>query len=211
MPSLLIDAAIAEKQRLRAHARTLRRALSSEYREKASCDIAEQVVNLPYFLDADVILGFYPLGEEPNVLPILKAALSLGKKLALPRCHKETSTMTFHLISSLEDTELGSFGLREPSADTPTVSDFSHALCLVPALCFDRRGHRIGYGKGYYDRFLADYDGLCLGIVYEELLVDVLPCEPTDKRISMIITERGILTPDDTLEQFQKAPRAQSR
>ena len=202
MPSLPIDAMAADvfaaKQSARAYAREARRAISPEVRADLDEKIARHATTLPDFLSADVVLGFYPLRGEPDVLPILRLALSLGKRLALPRCHTESSTMTFHLVSSLEDTELGSFGIREPSADKPILTDFSRALCLVPALCFDRRGHRIGYGKGYYDRFLADYNGASVGIAYEELLFDRLPCEPTDKAIPMIITEGGIFLPDVT-------------
>ena len=202
MPSLPIDVMAADvfaaKQSARAYAREARRAIAPEIRASMDENIARHATSLPAFLKADVILGFYPLRGEPDVLPILRLALSLGKQLALPLCHTESSTMTFHLVSSLEDTEPGSFGIREPSADKPILTDFSNALCFVPALCFDRRGHRIGYGKGYYDRFLADYNGESVGVTYEELLFDRLPCEPTDKAIPMIITEGGIFLPDVT-------------
>lgn len=184
------------KQRCRAHVRQLRRDLSAESRSLMDDTICMHTVSLPCFLASDTILGFYPIGEEPNILPILQTALSLGKRVALPRCHPETSEMSFHVVSSLEQTEKGYFGLREPSATLPVATALSNAFCLVPALAFDRRGHRIGYGKGYYDRFLADYPGFCVGIGYGPLLFDVLPCEPTDRAVSMIITERGILLPD---------------
>ena len=204
MPSLPIDVMAADvfsaKQNARAYAREARRAITPEAKADRDEKIAKHAIALTAFLKADVILGFYPLRGEPDILPILRQALSLGKRLALPRCHTESSTMTFHLVSSLEDTESGSFGIREPSADKPILTDFSTSLCFVPALCFDRRGQRVGYGKGYYDRFLANYNGDCVGIVYEELLFDRLPCETTDMAIPMIITEGGIFLPDVTTE-----------
>lgn len=151
------------------------------------------------FLSADTVLGFYPIGEEPNILPILQKAFTLGKRLAFPRCHPASCTMTFHWVSSLEELSEGAYGIREPAANAPVVTDFANAFCLVPALGFDRHGYRIGYGKGYYDRFLTDFDGVCAGIGYSPLLCDALPYESTDKTVSMIITERGILLPDEAL------------
>ena len=199
MPLLPTDSrssdAVSEKQALRTELRRLRREIPAEQKRMMDDALCESVLMLPAFSASDTLLGFYPLAQEPNILPVLERALALGKRCALPRCHPEDCTMTFHLVTDLDALTEGYYGLREPSSKAPVLQDFSHALCLVPALSFDKHGYRIGYGKGYYDRFLCDFTGVCAGLCYTALLRDNLPRESTDLAVSMIITERGILLP----------------
>ena len=91
----------------------------------------------------------------------------------------------------------GAYGIPEPSDKMEVVTDFSECICIVPGLVFDLSGHRLGYGKGYYDRFLKDFTGYSVGLVYSEFILDKLPCEPTDRAVDLMITERGIILPNE--------------
>ena len=85
----------------------------------------------------------------------------------------------------------GSYGICEPTGERELFGD-ENTLCVVPAAVFSKDGYRIGYGKGYYDRFLADFKGISVGFSYDATLVDSLPFDEYDARLDMIITEKGV-------------------
>ena len=161
----------------------LRRAFRQRRRDKinraaADAAIALRVLDSSAYGQARVLLGYAALPEEIQTDGILRRALAEGKTLYLPRC-------------LLEDLESGSFGVREPSLAAPQYNmDLDgQALCLVPGLCFDGKGYRLGYGKGYYDRFLAKFRGATLGLCYNDFLQDCLPVGDYDLPVQQIATE----------------------
>ncbi len=196
MPLSQTDA-VARKRELRRHYRAIRRSLSLEERSAAEAIICEQLCSLPCFGEAKTILAYYPIGDEPNLLPVLEEAFLLGKQVAFPVCDPATSTMVFRIVPSLSALRVGAHGIPEPCDDCPVLSDFSGALCIVPALAFDLCGYRIGYGKGYYDRFLEKVAVKTIGATYHALMTEALPHEPTDRAVSILMTERGILLPNE--------------
>ncbi len=154
--------------------------------------ICEAVAHLSEFENADTVLFYYPIGEEPNLLALAEAAQTAGKKIAFPLCADDGCSMTFHAVASPEALIPGKYRIPEPVADAEKIRDFSRCLCLVPALSFDTSGFRIGYGKGYYDRFLKEYPVCTAGIVYSFCLCQTpLPKEPHDRPVSILITEEG--------------------
>ena len=200
MPSSPIDrneAIRLEKKELRRHLRALRRELDPKTRLAWNRLLCEQILTLPCYQKAQILLAYDPIADEPDLRPVVEHALSVGKTVAFPVCDPETCTMCFRAVRSLDELSVGTYGICEPSETCPEILDFSDALCLVPALAFDRSGFRIGYGKGYYDRFLAAHPTDTLGATYSVLIVDSLPCEPTDRAVSTLLTERGILLPDE--------------
>ena len=100
--------------------------------------------------------------------------------------------MDFFYVDKLSEMEKGRFGICEPKPTLPRVVDFSDALMLVPAMSFDRRGFRLGYGGGYYDRFLEAHPVRTVGITYEMFMVEALPHDEYDKAVNQIATEDGI-------------------
>ena len=192
-----IDPTVARKRELRAHYRTVRASLTPEARRAAEEKLYEQICALPSFLTASTILAYYPIGDEPNLLPVIEEAFRLGKQVAFPVCDPTTSTMIFRVVSSLSALCVGAHHIPEPTDNCPVLSDFSDALCLVPALVFDLCGYRLGYGKGYYDRFLEKAAIETVGATYHALITDVLPHEPTDRAVSILMSERGILLPNE--------------
>ena len=97
------------------------------------------------------------------------------------------------MINSFDDLSPGAYGILEPSAGEPTMSFEPASLCIVPALSYDEKGNRLGFGKGYYDRFLSGFKGIKTGICYELSLCETLPADDHDIRVDNIVTEDRII------------------
>ena len=131
--------------------------------EKRSKDklINEFLCNMECYKSCDMVLFYAALDDEVNLDLSIKASLDYGKKVALPVCIDNKGKMQYYYIRSLDDIKIGAFGVREPDVNFCTlVDDYTDAICIVPAIAFDKSGYRLGYGKGYYDRFLCNFDGL---------------------------------------------------
>ena len=170
------------------------RALSS--RDAARADGAAEAVARTALLGAppmpgDVVAGFWPMGGELDVRPLLRALAARGHVVALPRTPRRGSPLVFHAHDLAAPLEAGPFGTSQPSADAPVVRpDF----VLVPLLAFDRRGGRLGYGGGYYDRTLDALPAAYrLGIAYAAQEVPAVPAGPFDVPLDAVATEAGVL------------------
>ena len=189
----------SEKAELRKRMRTLRK--------RDACDgtIADVVCGLPEFERAGMILTYASFGSEVPTYDIMRRAWLEGKRVALPRCGSEPHVMTWHVVESVEGLVCSSFGMREPPFDCATqlsLQDVSceDALALVPGLCFDEGGYRLGYGGGYYDAFLADFGGTSIGLCREADLLHSLAelgvLEAHDIPVDMVVTQRRCLLRD---------------
>ena len=184
-----------EKDLIRAEFSARRDALSLEERALRSEKICSYVNNLVSFRHADIVLLYAPIKSEIDVMPIAVSALEKGKRVAFPKCDKETRTMKFHFITSFDDFEIGAYGIREPKEDLPIYdprSTVGVAVCFLPGLAFDVFGYRLGYGKGYYDKFLNTYGGCTIGITYTELIAPSLPKGKFDIPCNIMLTEKGV-------------------
>lgn len=177
----------------------LRRTFRQRRRDKtdrtaADAAIACRVLCSSAYQQAEVLLGYAALPEEIQTDGMLGRALAEGKVLYLPRCLDDDGQMAFYRVQALEELESGSFGVREPSLTAPRYNRNSdgQALCLVPGFCFDSKGYRLGYGKGYYDRFLAEFRGVTLGLCYDDFLQDCLPVGDYDLPVQQIATENRV-------------------
>ena len=185
-----------EKRILRSTYREIRKNLSVCEKESADELICEAVTSLSCFRFADTVLLYAPVGSEVNVKKIAHRAYECGKKVAFPVCNTEAHEMTFRYVSSLDELSAGSYSIPEPSADAEIFSQTPHALCIVPALAFDKNGFRLGYGGGYYDRFLKAFDGVALGVAYDSLITESLPKGIYDMPVDIIVTERRKIIPN---------------
>ncbi|MBE6690377.1 MAG: 5-formyltetrahydrofolate cyclo-ligase [Ruminococcaceae bacterium] len=156
--------------------------------DKALCDC---IAAHPAFREADLLLVFSAVRGEPELRPLYERALALGKALAFPVCVGQE--MTFHTVDSLDTLRPGRFGILAPPADAPLAYPTARTLCLMPGLAAGRDGTRLGYGGGFYDRFLDTFPGICVFPIYECLLFPTLPTEETDHRVAHIVTEKGEL------------------
>ena len=181
-----------EKQAFRRALIEKRAAISADRKAEHDRAIVERIAASALFQNASEILLYAPIRGEINLLPLVKIAQQSGKSVAFPRCNTEANTLTFHRLETNLSLEEGAYHIPEPPEAASLCEPDEHTLCIVPALSFDPTGARLGYGKGYYDRFLSDFPGVCVGAVYEELMVRKLPTEPHDLPVSYLFTERGI-------------------
>ncbi len=175
----------------------LRSEIPSDEREYAEAAVVSRLLSLASFRYAETVLLYYPIKGELNVLPIAEAAFKAGKKVAFPLCNTASSTMTYHVVSSLNELSDGSYGIPEPSSELPIYlpSKEKNDLIIIPAVCFDRHGYRVGYGKGYYDRYMGTFGGTAVGVTFHKLLRPEVPRGHFDKHVSLIVTEKGAFFP----------------
>lgn len=182
------------KNKLRADIRASRAELSKEQKQALDSAICKQFSALASFRFSEILLAYYPLEEEVDILPLIKEALALGKKVALPRC-REDNLMDFYYITSLDDVEPGAYGIHEPKATCEIYdpSESKPAIMLIPALAYDRFGYRLGYGRGYYDRFINRFSGVKAGLCYRSYLKNApLPRGRFDMAVDYVVTEKGV-------------------
>ena len=140
------------KKALRESIREQKRAMTQEQICNASASLMEKFLASKAYKDADTIYGYLPYNQEVRTVPMLEQALRDGKRVAVPKVYGDE--MKFIYMTDLSLVEKGYAGIPEPVADAP-VADDPTALVLMPGLAFDAQGHRIGYGGGFYDKFLA--------------------------------------------------------
>lgn len=179
------------KATLREQYKTLRREMPPEIKAQRDRQIAGRVAALWQYKRCRQLLTYVSTPIEVDTLEIIRRALADGKKVAVPRCVPGTRDMEFYWINGVEELEPGTFGVLEPRPDPKRkVTDFSNGLCLVPALCYDWRGYRLGYGKGYYDRFLAGFGGHMIGVCYSDCIRRKLPHGRFDRPVELLVTDR---------------------
>lgn len=176
-----------------------RKRITMPVRKKTALDmkIQNKLMNLWAFRQADTILTYVSTDIEVDTKRMIEAAFSMGKTVAVPRCETYERQMNFYLIKSLNELAPGAFGVLEPlSIERKPFNSFENSLCVVPGLSFDKHGFRLGYGKGYYDRFLRNYTGITVGICYEDNIKEKLPHGKYDVAVQMLITEKEVYSID---------------
>lgn len=156
--------------------------------------IKDRLVASPEFIEAEIIgitISRYP---EVETRLIIEAAWEQGKKIVVPRCQAKTRTMDFRLIKSFSELETVYMDLLEPIvAETTAVIKEDISLQIVPGIVFSEGGYRIGFGGGYYDRYMKDFQGEALSLAFEMQTGMTVPVESHDIPVGKIITEKGIL------------------
>ena len=185
------------KDKIRGRYKSERRAVTGEEKARLDDGICKTFLSSATYMYYDTILMYSPVRDEIDINAIAYQALKDGKKVAYPKCVAGTNKMDFYYVSSLDELQKGTFGILEPSGDESKKVDKTNAsntVCLIPAIVFDRSGYRLGYGKGYYDRYLNSYNGVVLGIIYKRLITDRLPKGRFDIRANALITEEGVIS-----------------
>ena len=189
------------KSQLREKYKQMRRELTPEEKADKDRKIADRVFRLWQYRQNSVLLTYVSTDIEVDTRGIIQRALQDGKRVAVPRCVPDTRAMEFFFIDSLNDLEPGMFGVLEPRPDPQKMlTDLSVGICLVPAFSYDWNGFRLGYGKGYYDRFLSRFQGDIIGICYSECIRPTLPHGRYDRAVDLLVTDRflrRILKPED--------------
>lgn len=191
----MINKTKKEKDDIRAAYSQKRKAIPDNIKRELDSAVCRAAVNMASFRYADIVLLYAATHDEINIDEIANEALKRGKKIAYPRCNKETHTMTYHYVSSLSELSPDSYGINEPPKDAPVYtpeSDTATALCFVPGLVYDKAGYRIGYGKGFYDRYLSSFSGCSIGVVYSDSILPAVPRGRYDVSVDILLTEKGV-------------------
>jgi 5-formyltetrahydrofolate cyclo-ligase len=182
-----------ERDALRKLMRERRDALSAEYRAAADLAICERLLGLPEYSRADMIFCYIGVGSEVRTLPFIRKALAEGKRVSAPALLRG-GFMEAREIAGAEDLAPARFGLLEPGAACPKVPADEISLIIVPCICCDRKGHRIGYGGGYYDKYLPLTKARVAVICREASICEdggISPF-PHDARARIVVTEGGV-------------------
>lgn len=179
--------------------RKRRDALSPEQRHVLSAMLCQQVASLAQFQQARCIHVFCSFGSEPDTSGIIQTAFAQGKRVVVPVTPSVDAVELRHVeIFSEQQYTTGIFGIPVPHFPSTKPYPycqprefFTRADCiLVPLLAFDNNNHRLGYGRGFYDRFLAQTPGITIGIAFAIQHVDNLPIEHHDRALNMVVTEK---------------------
>lgn len=164
--------------------------------EKAWSDeeLIARFLEHPKLAEAQTVMAYYGVGNEICTQGLLQTLLDQGKTLCLPKCLPEHQ-MEARAITSLSDLAPDQYGIPAPKDTCPVVAREELDLILVPGLCFDSRGSRLGQGGGYYDRYLEDYEGVTIGLCREDFFQVNLPREPLDAYVRFVLTEEGQVWP----------------
>ena len=143
--------------------------------------------------EADCVFAYSAISSEVDISEIIHWSFENNKKVALPVCTDSEGNMEFYFVSDMSELINGSFSIKEPDASVCHKAVFTEkSICLVPGICFGKKGARIGWGKGYYDRFLEAFTGISVGISFEQCVTEENFSQPHDKNVTYLITDKKI-------------------
>jgi 5-formyltetrahydrofolate cyclo-ligase len=187
----MADSLAALKAFLRRDAIAARRELADRgIRNRA---IAQRLSELPAFKSANALLAYVSKPEEADTRDIIEQALERNAAVYVPRALND-GQLEWVSVQSLDELVPGDFGVMEPAADAEPASPPSEAVALIPGVAFDRNGNRLGWGQGYFDRFLAAFEGVAVGLAYDCQIYEELPHEPHDRPVAIVVTESETIT-----------------
>lgn len=191
-----MDTVALEKQRLREERLAARETLSEQERSVLDGCITQKLLATPEYADAATVLTYVSVSSEVSTRMFIECALRDGKTVAVPRC-MPGHRLEFVAITSLEQLVAAPFNLLEPPKDLSALAEvqMNNAICIVPALLVDTKGYRLGYGAGFYDRFLSTYFGKKICLAYQQnLSKTMLPHTEFDVPVDTVITESDVLS-----------------
>ncbi|MFN4336596.1 MAG: 5-formyltetrahydrofolate cyclo-ligase [Candidatus Nitrosocaldus sp.] len=182
------DLICKRKQELRRYMLNLRNTLSREEMVRASRIIQEKVLE-SYEFNSSCVVGLYsPIGSEVDTSTLAKRLIESRRVLAYPRIEDKHAMVFARVGDPTMDLTLGRYGILEPTDSCEIVKP---DLIIVPGLVWDEHGYRIGYGKGYYDRYLGrNPDAVKIGVAYDFQVLSSIPHSESDLRVNMIVTEK---------------------
>ena len=183
-----------QKKQIRRKALACRNALTEPERERGKLLITERILGHQWYYLSDTILGFVSYGSEICTTEILESALQDGKNVYVPKV--EDGKMEFYRMFSLSELKNGYKKIPEPAGDTARyVFEPEHAhksLLLMPGSAFDPLGNRMGYGGGFYDRYLSSFSGCEIGVIYSDYILPVVPRGRFDVSVDTLLTEKDV-------------------
>ena len=171
------------KEELRARYIAIRKEIDDKFIR--SEEICKEIVSLEEFSKANTIALYISLKDEVSTDYLIRESLLRGKMVAFPRVHGEQ--LRFYKYNLSDKLEKSRFGVYEPLESSEYIDKNRIDLIIVPGICFDKSGNRLGFGKGYYDRYLKNMRGLSIGICFKEQIVDLVETDENDVRIKRLI------------------------
>lgn len=165
-----------------------RKALSKTKKRSMDLEIQSRLLMTDDYRCCDTVLVYVSKADEIDTFGIINAAFANKKKVAVPVTNEDFS-LSFYFINSLEELSFGKFSVLEPTNKTSPVSNFDNTICVIPSLCCDLSGNRVGYGKGCYDRFLSRYNGKKICLCYSENILPSIESEDTDINVDLIVSD----------------------
>lgn len=181
---------IEEKRLLRKRQKSLRDGISPQLRRAYSRSIADKALALAEKIAARTVFVYLSYGSEPETYALIRELLARGIRVGVPVCNTKTHTMDAVTLHSWESLVPGAYGILEPQGGGVIPPD-EIDLILVPGLAFDQEGYRLGYGGGYYDRYLQDFHGVSAGLAFSVCCTEDLPRDAFDLPVSLVLTEEG--------------------
>lgn len=182
-----------EKKILRKELREQRKNLPSAYRKRAEGRICENVRQSEIYQKAENVFCYVSTPEEVDTWDLMEDILASGKTLAVPLCRGK-GVMEARKITSLKQLKSGAYGIFEPGEETPVLEPEKIDLALIPCVSCSKKGVRLGYGGGYYDRFLPRTGAVRVILCHEQMLCKNIPSEPHDCGMDILVTEAAIYT-----------------
>lgn len=191
-----MPAALTTKQSLRTQLKAMRRGLGPVCRAEIDAAAAARVIALPEWEVAPIVLAYLSVREEVDTRGLVRAAWDAGKAVAAPRV-TGPRMLAWYRVEPGDALEMSRMGIEEPPANDARLIEVGElpptALALVPALAFDERGYRLGYGGGFYDAFLARFPGVSVGLARRATLVPSMGAfdalEPHDRAVDLVVSE----------------------
>lgn len=183
----------AMKIEIRERRQQTRRALPREAREERSRSICERLMAMPEWADAETVLAFVSMPREVQTRPAVEAAWAAGKTVAAPRMNATFDDLELRAWRPDDALEESGMMFLQPPEEAPPVADDAVDLVLVPALAVDDRGHRIGYGKGFYDRLLPRLErALTVALVFDFERIAEVPDREGDVAVDVVVTDARV-------------------
>lgn len=179
------------KREIRKVNKQKRAEMQKQIKNELDGRICDYIINSVSFKYADTLLMFCPTQDEVDITPLFEAAIKDGKRVAFPKCFAK-GIMKFFYVDDLSELKEGKYGIKAPDEKTEFEGSL-HPLCIVPSLAATKKGTRLGYGGGFYDRFLHKFEGISMCVQYDEFVCEDLPQEKRyDKRFDVLVTESGV-------------------
>ncbi|MCM1227379.1 MAG: 5-formyltetrahydrofolate cyclo-ligase [Clostridium sp.] len=181
-----------EKNMLRREIKKFRADMDIDHKKTLDSRIYANLLKCDEFFKADTVLIYNSTQIEVSTGKIIEYCLERRKKTAIPRCFPENK-MKFYFYDGIEELEKSKFGIYEPRESIENeVKNFDNTVCILPALAVDREGYRLGYGGGYYDRFLSEHEVVTIALCYSENMVNKLVHNEFDRRTAFAVTEKSL-------------------
>lgn len=187
----MVQDAGKQKQAIRENLARKRRYLTKQEKQNRDAGLYKTVTNLPEWKKAQTVFIYVSTRYEASTKQLIKDFIK-KKSIIVPKTHLKYQTLTLHHIQSLQETTQGNYAIYEPHPSVPMIAPSAIDLALVPGIAFDKNGHRIGYGKGYYDGLMTQLKCPKFALAYELQIVDNIPAQKHDIPVDGILTENTV-------------------